>query len=185
MSIVGYKKERYSLEAVTSHIMTHAKNNRYYLSDLKRDNLLFYSVALLTLIYDESIVFKDSCRSKVDNLFVKTRSGPKYKSIYKKNNIFTIIDFKFCNIHLMDEIITEATNSDNISSGDVSIINDLLDSYINYDEWDIIEKLHFEKPYKELKNGEYYTSKDVLNGCKIDDLFGKYKKKNNRNFWEV
>lgn len=139
----------YRAKDIAAYIINYSIKNRNYVSNLKLQKLLYYVQAYFAIQRNKPCFNED---------FEHWRHGPVIPEIYSEYKAY------------FNEDITDYQEHENISSRDKILINKVIESYSDYNAWDMVRKTHKESPWINTDDN------DIIEWDEIYDHFIENKK---------
>lgn len=132
----------YCARDIAAYIVNYSIKNKNYVSNLKLQKLLYYVQAYFAIKRNEPCFSED---------FEHWRHGPVIPEIYSEYKAY------------FNENITDYQEHKNIILKDKILINKVIESYSNYNAWDMVRKTHKEDPWINTDENEIIEWDEIYN----------------------
>lgn len=132
----------YSARDIAAYIVNYSIKNKNYVSNLKLQKLLYYVQAYFAIKRNKPCFGED---------FEHWRHGPVIPEIYSEYKAY------------FNENITDYQEHEDIISRDKVLINKVIESYSDYNAWDMVRKTHKEDPWINTDDNEIIEWDEIYN----------------------
>lgn len=155
----------YNVIGVSQHVINYSIKNNKPVTNLKLQKILYYIQAAFLTEFNEECFEED---------IQHWRHGPvipKVYSEYKKymDRGITDIQNEYSEIYLDKDVKFSIRNiiykEENFMKEDLDLMNKVIDSYLDMDPWDMVDKTHKEDPWLNT------SSNDIISKSSIKDFF--------------